>query len=90
MGGEYICVNSLEHVLRDFWPTLDISLVLVDFIVCELALSVRGDYDYCQVPGTRQLSPVEVGEDNSKFEPRKLRKNQIHQYGKAKGCYRGL
>ena len=34
----------------------------------------RGDYDYCRVPGTRQLSPLEVGEDNSKFEPKKLRK----------------
>ena len=38
----------------------------------------RGDYDYCRVPGTRQLSPLEVGEDNSKFEPKKLRKIQIH------------
>ena len=26
------------------------------------------------MPGTRQLSPLEVGEDNSKFEPKKLRK----------------
>ena len=31
----------------------------------------RGDYDYCWVPGTRQLSPVEVGEHNSEFEPKK-------------------
>ena len=30
----------------------------------------RGDYDYCRVPGTQQLSPLEVGEDNSKFEPK--------------------
>ena len=50
----------------------------------------RGDYDYCRVPGTLQLSPLEVGEDNSKLEPRNLRKNQIHQYGQTKGCYRGL
>ena len=27
-----------------------------------------GDYDYCRVPGTRQLSPLEVGQDNSKIE----------------------
>ena len=25
--------------------------------------SLRGVYDYCRVPGTRQLSPLEVGED---------------------------
>ena len=50
----------------------------------------RGDYDFCRVPGTRQLSPLEVGEDNSKFEPQKLRKIQIHQYGQTKGCYRGF
>ena len=25
----------------------------------------RGDYDYCRMPGTRQLSPLKVGEDNS-------------------------
>mgnify|MGYP001796591655 FL=1 len=31
----------------------------------------RGDYDYCRVPGTRQLSPLE---DNSKSEPKKLEK----------------
>ena len=30
----------------------------------------RGDYGYCQVPGTRQLSPLEVVGDNSKFEPK--------------------
>ena len=30
----------------------------------------RGDYDYCRVPGTWQLSPLEVGENNSKFEPK--------------------
>ena len=23
----------------------------------------RGDYDYCRVPGTRQMSPLEVGEE---------------------------
>ena len=28
----------------------------------------RGDYDYCRVPGTRQLSPFEVGDDNSKLK----------------------
>ena len=33
-----------------------------------------GNYDYCRVMGTRQLSPLEVGEDNSKFEPKKLKK----------------
>ena len=54
------------------------------------SLQTRGDYDYCRVPGTRQLSPLEVGEDNSKLEPKKLRKIQIHQYGQTKGCYRGF
>ena len=39
-----------------------------------LIKKTRGDYDYCQVPGTRQLSPLEVGEDNSKFEPKKIKK----------------
>ena len=33
----------------------------------------RGDCDYCQVPGTRELTPLEVGDDNS--EPKNLRKN---------------
>ena len=51
-------------------------------------IQTRGDYDYCQVPGTRQLSPHEVGEDNSKFEQKKLRKVQIHQYGQTEGWYR--
>ena len=51
---------------------------------------IRGDYDYCRVPGTWQLSPLEVGEDNSKFEPKTLRKIQIHQYGQTKGSYRGF
>ena len=35
-----------------------------------------GDYDYCRVPGTRQLSPLEVGDYNSKFEP----KREIFKY----------
>ena len=34
----------------------------------------RGDYDYCQVPGTRQFSPLEVVEDNSKVKPKKFKK----------------
>ena len=29
--------------------------------------TARGDYDYWRVPGTRQLSPLEAGEGNSKF-----------------------
>ena len=33
-----------------------------------------GDYDYCRLPGTRQLSPLDVGEDNSNLKPKKLRK----------------
>ena len=33
----------------------------------------RGDYDHCRVPGARQLSPLEVGEDNSKLEPKKFK-----------------
>ena len=40
----------------------------------------RGDYVYCRVPGTRQLSPLEVGEDNSKFVPKKLKSiNMVKQ-----------
>ena len=39
----------------------------------------RGDYDCCRVPVAWQLSPYEIGEansgeDNSKLEPKKLRK----------------
>ena len=34
----------------------------------------QGDYDYCRVPGTRRLSPLEIGEDNSKFKHKNLRK----------------
>ena len=26
---------------------------------------IRGDYEYCRVPETRQLSPLVVGKDNS-------------------------
>ena len=43
-----------------------------------------------RVLGTRQLSLLEVGGDNSKFEPKKLRKIQIHQYEQTKGCYNGF
>ena len=35
------------------------------------------------LPGTRQFSLFEVGEDNSKFKPKKLRKIQIHWYGQT-------
>ena len=45
----------------------------------------RGDYDYCRVTGTLQLSSLEVGEDNSKFEPEMVRKIQIHRHGQTKG-----
>ena len=55
-----------------------------------MTVKLRGDYDYCRVPGTRQLSPLEVGEDNSKSEPKKLGKIQIDQYGQTKSCYRGF
>ena len=48
-------------------------------------LQLRGDYDYCRVPGTRQLYPLKVGEDNSKSKHKKLRKIPIHQYGQKKG-----
>ena len=37
----------------------------------------RGDYDYCRVPGTRQLSPHEVGEDNSEFESINMVKQKV-------------
>ena len=45
----------------------------------------RGDYDYCRVPETRQLSSLEAGEDNSNLETKKIRKIQIDQYGRYKG-----
>ena len=32
--------------------------------------------------------PLEVGEGNSKFKYKKIRKIQIDQYGQIKGCYR--
>ena len=34
--------------------------------------------------------PLEVGEVNSKFKHKKLRKIQIDQYSQTKGCYRGF
>ena len=34
--------------------------------------------------GTRQVSPLEVGEDNSKIVPKIFEKIQIHQYGQTK------
>ena len=34
-------------------------------------VNIRGDCDYCRVPATRQLSPLEVGEDNSNLEQKK-------------------
>ena len=37
-----------------------------------------------------KLSLLEVGEDNSNFEPKKIRKIQIHPYGQTKGCYKGF
>ena len=45
----------------------------------------RGDYDYCRVLDTWQLSPLKVGEDNSNLETKKIRKIQIDQYGQTKG-----
>ena len=48
----------------------------------------RGDYAYCRMPGTWQLSPLWVGEDNSNLEPKILRKVQFHQYGQTKSYYR--
>ena len=42
----------------------------------------RGDYDNCRVPLTQQLSSLEVGEDNSKFEPKKFKSiNMVKQRG---------
>ena len=35
----------------------------------------KGGYDYCRVPGTRQLTHFEEGEDNSNFELTKSKKN---------------
>ena len=32
-----------------------------------------------EVPGNRQLSPLQVGEDNSELQPVNLRKIQINQ-----------
>ena len=44
---------------------------------CSLPISYRGDYDYCRVLGTRQLYPLEVGEDNPKSAPKKFKLVQI-------------
>ena len=57
---------------------------------CKVDVSCKGGCANCRVPGTWQLSPLGVGEDNSKLEPNKLRKIQIHQYSQTKGCYRGF
>ena len=42
----------------------------------------------CQELGS--CRPLELGEENSKFEPKKLGKIQIQQYGQTKGCDRGF
>ena len=74
-----LTLKNLSHYLL---------LVLTD--VKYRLLHTRGDYDYCRVPGTRQLYILEVGEDNSKLKLKKLRKTQIHQYGQTKGFYGGF
>ena len=66
------------------------DIVFLKAAFAEWLAVIRGDYDYCRVPGTRQLSPLDVGEDNSNLETKKLRKNQVHQYGQTKGCYKGF
>ena len=74
-----LTLKNLSHYLL---------LVLTD--VKYRLLHTRGDYDYCRVLGTRQLSILEVGEDNSKSKLKKLRKTQSHQYGQTKGFCRGF
>ena len=49
-----------------------------------------GIYNYCRVPRNRQLSPFKVGEDDSNWEQKNLRKNQLDQYGQTTGCYKGF
>ena len=64
-------------------PLIVYSVVLYDTIIVYSTTHIvnkeksgsRGDYGYCRVPGTRQLSPLEVGEYNSKLDPKKLSKN---------------
>ena len=58
--------------------------------MAENEVYIRGDYDYCRVPGNHQFSPLDLGEDISNLEPKKLKKIQIHQYGQTKGCYIGV
>ena len=60
------------------------------YLMSSWMIQKGGDYDYCRVSGTRQLSPLEVGEDNSNFKPEKLRKFRFHRYCQTKGCYRGF
>ena len=41
------------------------------FSIKSMCILARGDYEYGRVPGIRQLSPLEVGEDNSNSKPQK-------------------
>ena len=58
-----LCVDKFQP------PQANISashILLVSHSKCSsnaiiIILTSRGDYDYCRVPGTRQLSPLEVG-----------------------------
>ena len=56
--------------------------------IYKTCMIIRGDYDYCRVPGTPQLSPLEVGKITQILKHKKLRKIEMHQYGQTKGCYR--
>ena len=86
-----ICTGLNSEFWAHFWYPCTFIVTLRSYKTCQKCSEFsRGDYDSCRVSGTRQLSPLEVGEDSSKFEPKKLRKNQVHQYGQTKGCYRGF
>ena len=81
---EKVLLDVLQDLIEDINKTAgqpvvinDVCLSYVSCIMYCLVSVYRGDYDYCRVPGMRQLSPLEIGEDNSKFEPNKIRKIQI-------------
>ena len=59
--------------MSKYLPNKDIEAIgfqKVHVFIIKLS-QCRGDCDYYQrVPGTQQLSPLEVGEDNLKLEPK--------------------
>ena len=88
-------VYAIAHNILDMLYRLVVSTVvslLPTLTICLISMDgpiTRGDYDYCGLPETLQLSSLEVGEDNSKFEPEIGKFKSINMV-KQKGCYRGF